>query len=329
MKKVVSIFIIIVLVLSLNLSNAFAGQKVTTKAIEFNNIDYAKTNYIRVILDNEQIKFDVNPIVKDGRTLVPVRKIFETMGMEVKWDEATKEISASGDGGTIVMKLDSAEAYVNDKAVAMDVPAQSISNRTLVPLRFISESLGYHVVWIEKSNLILMSKDDIWEWRVTGYEARPPYMECQYKFINGVQQLTDFRYTGKVKQDTSVKANTNLRSDTIYLSLPTMPKTISSYYSYTGKLISECLISEIHYEGKYYDSLNSSTTKVYITGTKMNGGNEPCVIGWKVYEGSSVVDSGDFYFTGVANGEGFKDQYIYVEDLKPGVQYRLDVFDIR
>ncbi|QHI72703.1 copper amine oxidase N-terminal domain-containing protein [Aminipila terrae] len=330
MKKIMSIITIVLLILSLTLSNVFADQKTAAKAIEFSNIDYTKSNYVRVILNNEQVKFDVNPVVKDGRTLVPVRKIFEAMGMEVKWDEATKEISAEGEGATIKMKLDSCEAAVNNKEVTLDVPAQSINNRTLVPIRFISESLGYHVVWIEKSNLILMSKDDIWEWRTTGYESRPPYMECEYKFINGVQQLTEFRYTGKVKQDASVKvSNSNLKPDKIYLSLPDLPKTISSYYTYTGDLISECLISQIRCESKYYDSLNSSTTKVYIAGTKIGGGSEPCVIGWKVYEEGIVVDSGDFYFSGVANGESFKDQVVYIEDLKPGVQYRMEIFGER
>jgi len=107
----------------------------------------AAARTIFVQLDGVLMDFDVSPRLEEGRTLVPMRAIFEALGADVHWDEATQTITASKAGAVIVMPLGSTEPTVNGQAVAIDMPAATIDGRTFVPLRFISEALDISVVW--------------------------------------------------------------------------------------------------------------------------------------------------------------------------------------
>lgn len=99
-----------------------------------------------VILDGKQLSFDVPPTIENGRTLVPLRAIFEALGAEVQWDGATQTVTATKGGTTIKLTV-GGQAYKNGQPVTLDVPAKIINGRTLVPLRFVSEALGASVKW--------------------------------------------------------------------------------------------------------------------------------------------------------------------------------------
>ena len=102
---------------------------------------------VDLFVDTNKVESDTPPTIVDGRTLVPVRAIFEAIGATVTWDQAT--YTATGVKGDIVVtiQIDNMTAYVNGEAKALDVPAQLINNRTMVPARFISESMGCEVTW--------------------------------------------------------------------------------------------------------------------------------------------------------------------------------------
>lgn len=101
----------------------------------------------KVFVNGEQVSFDVQPIAKDGRTLVPIRAIAESLGAQVAWDSVDKTVTLSKDGILIKLTLGQDIAYVNDKTVKLDVPAESINARTLVPVRFVSEAFNSTVNW--------------------------------------------------------------------------------------------------------------------------------------------------------------------------------------
>ncbi|MDP4181913.1 MAG: stalk domain-containing protein [Bacillota bacterium] len=103
--------------------------------------------YIKVDIDGKLLESDTPPLIRNGRTLAPLRSIFEALGMKVDWNEATKTITAYNDKTTIQLKLGSKDAIVNGNAIKLDEPANTIRNRTLVPLRFIAENLGAKVSW--------------------------------------------------------------------------------------------------------------------------------------------------------------------------------------
>lgn len=108
---------------------------------------------------NERVKIDndnnnVTPIIENDRTLVPVRFISETLGMDVSYDDAAKEINIEGRGYKVVMTVDKAEYTVNGTEKMLDVPAVVKNDRTLIPLRAMAEAIGMDVEWDGESRLV-------------------------------------------------------------------------------------------------------------------------------------------------------------------------------
>lgn len=112
---------------------------------------------IKVIYKNKAISFDQMPVIIDGTTMVPMRHIFETFGMEVGYEAATQTITATDDNNTINLKIDSDKAIVNGKEMLTALPVKLISSRTMVPVRFISESLGITVGYEHKTRTITLN----------------------------------------------------------------------------------------------------------------------------------------------------------------------------
>ena len=107
----------------------------------------ATANDISVKLNGSQLSFDVPPAVDNGRTLVPLRAIFEAMGADVKWDGNTQTVTATKDSTIVVLTIGNKTAYKNNSPVVLDGPGKIINQRTLVPLRFVGEAFGADVVW--------------------------------------------------------------------------------------------------------------------------------------------------------------------------------------
>jgi len=167
--------------------------------LQFKNVDYEKSDSIRVISDDGQVEFDVNPQIIDDRTLVPMRAIFEEVGLEVEWDNESRTATGKNENTEISFTIDSDIAVVNNKLKKIDVSASIIDDRTMIPLRFLSENMGYNIEWVENSNLILMSKEDIVvDWEQIKYDLEEPFKEYEIKSINGTETL-EVRYTGNFK----------------------------------------------------------------------------------------------------------------------------------
>ena len=100
-----------------------------------------------LVVDGAVVPSDVAPVVVNGRTLVPVRALFESLGATVDWDETTQTVTAAKEDTVISMQISSTAASVNGAAKVLDVPAQTIEGRTMVPARFAAESLDARVLW--------------------------------------------------------------------------------------------------------------------------------------------------------------------------------------
>lgn len=98
-------------------------------------------------MNHTPVVMDTEPAVVNGRTLVPMRPIFEGLGAEVEWDGATKGITASLGDKTISLYLNDTVAYINGESHQLDTPAVLINGRTMVPARFVAESLDCFVFW--------------------------------------------------------------------------------------------------------------------------------------------------------------------------------------
>ncbi|CAN7511158.1 copper amine oxidase N-terminal domain-containing protein [Paenibacillus sp. LjRoot153] len=105
---------------------------------------------IHVWLLGQELQFeDAKPIIKDGSTLVPFRKLFESLGFSVNWVDngTTQKAIGTKNGLTIELTMNSSTAKVNGKDVSLTIPAQIIDNHTMVPLRFVAENSGYQVTY--------------------------------------------------------------------------------------------------------------------------------------------------------------------------------------
>jgi len=114
---------------------------------------------IKLIINEKEINFDIPPQLEKGRVLVPMRKIFDELDAKVHWDGSTGSISALKEDRQIYLKVGSREARIDDEPVALDVSAQLVKGRTLVPLRFISEALGADVIWNQDAQTVIVKID--------------------------------------------------------------------------------------------------------------------------------------------------------------------------
>lgn len=108
---------------------------------------------IRLMMNGMEVKTDVLPRIIDGRTLVPVRFIAEALGADVKWDDASRAVGIKK-GNTEIKLVIGGKAYRNGQLLDLNVPAQIMGGRTVVPVRFVSEALGCRVRWDEASGTV-------------------------------------------------------------------------------------------------------------------------------------------------------------------------------
>ncbi|MBO5408486.1 MAG: WG repeat-containing protein [Clostridia bacterium] len=115
---------------------------------------------IRVLLNGQEIAFDVPPRMINDRTMVPLRVIFEALGANVDWKDEIRTVTAVKENITIRLTVDEAVMYVNDTPVSLDSPACIVNDRTLVPLRGVSEAFGISVDWFGDKRTVTIGSDD-------------------------------------------------------------------------------------------------------------------------------------------------------------------------
>lgn len=121
------------------------------------------TEKITVTVDGEVLEFADQPaqIIND-RTLVPMRAIFERLGATVQWLNEYRMVVADTATTNITMKIDEATYYVDGDAKTLDVPAQIVNDRTMIPARAVAEALGCKVEWDwETKTVVITTKDYI------------------------------------------------------------------------------------------------------------------------------------------------------------------------
>ena len=112
---------------------------------------------ISVFVNGEPLESDVSPIIENERTLVPMRAIFEALGAEVSWDNDTATVTAKKGGDTLSITIGSNILYKNGAATELDVPAKIVDERTLVPVRAVSESFNAGVDWDGEKQSVLIT----------------------------------------------------------------------------------------------------------------------------------------------------------------------------
>ena len=139
--KKILVYVLIISMLVSNMGLIFAS----------NNKD------LNLIINNEKIDADI--ISQNGRTLLPMRKVFEILGAKVDWNQAKKEVTGTKGDIEVKLAIVSNIAKVNGEEFTLDVPAQIIGSLTYVPVRFVGEALNNKVDWDHGTRTVLIDSD--------------------------------------------------------------------------------------------------------------------------------------------------------------------------
>lgn len=169
MKKLISLALAVLLLVGMMITPVSAAKEVS------------------VYLLGEKLSFDVPPQIINGRTLVPMRKIFESLGYYVDWDKDTKTAIAVREDMTIRITENSYTMYVNSEAKTLDVAPCIVNGRTMVPARAISESSGYKVDWDNDTRSVFITMADFLDekmlTKIGDYEISQAYYNCVYYML--------------------------------------------------------------------------------------------------------------------------------------------------
>ena len=135
---------------------------------------------VNVTLNGKQLSFDTSPYIEDGRVLVPMRGVLESLGYSVHWQEHTKTVLAMKDGMDISLPLNSKTVTVNNEKVVIDVPANLHNSRTFVPLRFLAEYSGADVQWDAASSTVIIHSNE-----AEGYKKEDSVVYIQTNKMQG------------------------------------------------------------------------------------------------------------------------------------------------
>ena len=114
--------------------------------------------YMPVVITykNQNVSFDQEPIIDNGRVMVPLRAIFEAMGAEVEWEDSTQTVIANKDEKTVKLTVGDMKIYVSDSIKQLDVPAKLVNGRVLIPVRAVSEAFDCSVNWDDNTRTVII-----------------------------------------------------------------------------------------------------------------------------------------------------------------------------
>lgn len=135
MKKYIGYLLAIILLVLISMQFLHSQTDVVVKEV------------ITITVDKARVRTDVPPISVNGTTLVPVRGVFDAFNAEIGWFPVEKRVFIRDDSKVIWLQIGDAHAKVNDAIVPLRAPATIYRGRTMVPLRFIAETLGATVNW--------------------------------------------------------------------------------------------------------------------------------------------------------------------------------------
>lgn len=125
--------------------------------IVFNPASISAANNINLVIDGSVIKTTPQPIIENGRTLVPVRLVSEQLGALVEWNEQNRIVHIVKGNRSVILRIDSQLVeYINGGKIynLCDVPPKIINDRTYVPLRLVSSALGVGVSWEDSTRTV-------------------------------------------------------------------------------------------------------------------------------------------------------------------------------
>ncbi len=117
----------------------------------------AAADDIRLVIDGQLVITEVPPLLVNGTTLVPIRVVSEYLGAAVDWSQAAQTVTITAPSTRVVLTVGKSSASVNGSSVSLSQAPRTLSGRTLVPLRFVSQALGAVVDWNQANRQVTIS----------------------------------------------------------------------------------------------------------------------------------------------------------------------------
>ena len=134
--------------------NKLVASLLAVSLLAFPVVQVSADENISLTVNGKSVETQVPPTIIDGRTMVPVRAIFEAVGANIDFNAETKTITAKKGDTTVNMTVGAKIATVNSKEVQLDAPVVIVNGRTLAPARFVAETFGYTVQWDSENKIV-------------------------------------------------------------------------------------------------------------------------------------------------------------------------------
>ena len=188
---------------------------VLTATLLFTLTAYA--NDIQVVVSGEPVTFsDQTPVIVGGRTLVPIRDVFEAMGFDIDWNSETRTVTLERDDDIVVIVIDSDTFTTNGESIDLDVPAQIIGGRTMLPLRAVLESVGYELDWDGAEQTVIITSA---EQPTTNRPARDPISGALFGY--GDDGIAEMQYNARILFEQTIFPREVFQSENVWVELIT------------------------------------------------------------------------------------------------------------
>ena len=114
-------------------------------------------NIFRLRVNGELLKTEMPPIVFNNHSVVPARDVFEKMGALVEWEAETQSVYVSSSELKLSLKINSTNCYVGDTLFTMPISPKIINGKTMIPVRFVGEMLGFYIDFDSKSDTVIIN----------------------------------------------------------------------------------------------------------------------------------------------------------------------------
>ena len=181
MRKMKKLLITVISTISLLIFSGIAANA-DGVMLEYDGSTHEYTGeFFALVVNNQLIDPPLSPIIFNDRALVPVREIFEEVGAEVSYEGESQTVRVVGDGTNVKLRINDNVAYVNgrktkipDNVVPKLISKVGGETKTMVPVRFISESIGLDVEFDANDGAILIESEG---YRLADESQLPSYTE--------------------------------------------------------------------------------------------------------------------------------------------------------
>lgn len=175
---------------------------------------------IKVEYNAKAIVFpDQKPAIVNSRTLVPIRPIAESLGFKVDWNPATRTVTINKESNTVSLVVSQKIARRNGQVITLDVPAQILNQRTVVPVRFIAEALDYQVNWEAATQTVKITDKQAAQQPQPGQQPQQPANTAQLideasivAKSGSLGKLALYAIRGKVEPDSKITIKVDEKS---------------------------------------------------------------------------------------------------------------------